>query len=142
MKSLLLLFSATSGEWLGLPFIPAGATDMATIYHNPKCGTSRKVLGLLRQSGTEPRIVEYLKTPPTRAELTDLLTRMGMTPRQLLRRKEAAFAQLGLADTAKSDAELIDAMMENPILMERPIVVTDKGVRLCRPAETVEELLG
>lgn len=115
---------------------------MATIYHNPKCGTSRKVLGLLRQSGTEPRIVEYLKTPPTRAELTDLLTRMGMTPRQLLRRKEAAFAQLGLADTAKSDAELIDAMMENPILMERPIVVTDKGVRLCRPAETVEELLG
>jgi arsenate reductase len=114
---------------------------MATIYHNPRCGTSRKVLGILRQSGTELRIVEYLKTPPTRAELTDLLARMGITPRQLLRRKEACFEHLGLADPAKSDDELIDAILANPILMERPVVVTDKGVRLCRPAGNVMELL-
>jgi arsenate reductase len=115
---------------------------MATIYHNPNCGTSRKVLGMLRQSGTEPRVIEYLKTPPTRAELVDILAKMGMTPRQLLRRKGTNFDQLGLADPAKSDDELIDAILANPILMERPVVVTEKGVRLCRPAEKVMELLG
>jgi arsenate reductase len=115
---------------------------MATIYHNPNCGTSRKVLGMLRQSGTEPRVIEYLKTPPTRAELVDILAKMGMSPRQLLRRKGTNFDQLGLADPAKSDDELIDAILANPILMERPVVVTEKGVRLCRPAEKVMELLG
>jgi arsenate reductase len=115
---------------------------MATIYHNPNCGTSRKVLGILRQSGDEPRIIEYLKNPPTRAELKDLLTKMGMTPRQLLRRRGTPFDELGLDDPAKTDEQLIDAVLAHPILMERPIVVTGKGVKVCRPAETVMELLG
>jgi arsenate reductase (glutaredoxin) len=116
------------------------ATEL-TIYHNPNCGTSRKVLGMLRESGVEPRVVEYLKTPPSRAELLQLLASMGMTPRQLLRRKGTPFDELGLDDPAKSDAELIDAILAHPILMERPVVVTDKGVRVCRPAEKVMELL-
>jgi arsenate reductase len=114
---------------------------MVTIYHNPGCGTSRKVLGMLRQSGSEPNIVEYLKHPPTRAELQDLLRQMGMTPRQLLRRRGTPFDELGLADPAKSDDQLIDAILAHPILMERPVVVSDKGVRLCRPPEKVLELL-
>ncbi len=114
---------------------------MTTIYHNPNCGTSRKVLGILRQAGTEPRVVEYLKTPPTRAELTDLLVRLGMTPRQLARRKGTPFEQLGLDDPAKTDDQVIDAILAHPILMERPVVVTGKGVRVCRPAEKVMELL-
>ena len=112
-----------------------------TIYHNPNCGTSRKVLGMLRETGTEPRVIEYLKTPPTRAELTKLLADMGMTPRQLLRRKGTPFDELGLDDPAKSDDQLIDAILAHPILMERPVVVTGKGVRVCRPAERVLELL-
>jgi arsenate reductase (glutaredoxin) len=116
------------------------ATEL-TIYHNPNCGTSRKVLGMLRESGVEPRVIEYLKTPPSRAELLQLLASMGMTPRQLLRRKGTPFDELGLDDPAKSDAELIDAILAHPILMERPVVVTDKGVRVCRPAEKVTELL-
>jgi arsenate reductase (glutaredoxin) len=116
------------------------ATEL-TIYHNPNCGTSRKVLGMLRESGVEPRVIEYLKTPPSRAELLQLLASMGMTPRQLLRRKGTPFDELGLDDPAKSDAELIDAILAHPILMERPVVVTDKGVRVCRPAEKVMELL-
>ena len=116
------------------------ATEL-TIYHNPNCGTSRKVLGMLRESGVEPRVIEYLKTPPTRAELTQLLAGMGMTPRQLLRRKGTPFDELGLDDPAKSDEQLIDAILAHPILMERPVVVTNKGVRVCRPAETVMELL-
>ena len=115
---------------------------MATIYHNPKCGTSRKVLAILRESGDQPRVIEYLKTPPTKAELKDLLKRMGMTPRQLLRRKGTPFDELGLDDMAKSDEQLIDAILAHPILMERPVVVTGKGVRVCRPAEKVMELLG
>ena len=115
---------------------------MATIYHNPKCGTSRKVLAILRESGDQPRVIEYLKTPPTKAELKDLLKRMGMTPRQLLRRKGTPFDELGLDDMAKSDEQLIDAILAHPILMERPVVVTGKGVRICRPAEKVMELLG
>jgi arsenate reductase len=118
--------------------------DMATapvIYHNPNCGTSRKVLGLLRESGNEPRVIEYLKTPPTRAELMDLLAKMDMTPRQLLRRKGTPFAELGLDDPAKSDEQLIDAILAHPILMERPVVVTGKGVKVCRPAEKVLALL-
>jgi arsenate reductase len=114
----------------------------ATIYHNPNCGTSRKVLGILRESGAEPTVVEYLKTPPNRAELKDLLAKMGMTPRQLLRRRGTPFDELGLADPAKSDDALIDAILAHPILMERPVVVTGKGVKLCRPAEKVMELLG
>src|SRR3954468_5635961 len=112
-----------------------------TIYHNPSCGTSRKVLGMLRETGTEPRVIEYLKTPPTRAELTSLLARLGMTPRQLLRRRGTPFDELGLGDPAKTDEQLIDAILAHPILMERPVVATGKGVRVCRPAEKVLELL-
>ena len=115
---------------------------MVTIYHNPGCSTSRKVLGMLRQSGNEPKVIEYLKTPPSRAELKDLLKRMGMTPRQLLRRRGTPYDELGLADPAKTDDQLIDAILAHPILMERPVVVSDKGVRLCRPPEKVMELLG
>ena len=114
---------------------------MVTIYHNPGCGTSRKVLGMLRQSGNEPTIIEYLKTPPSKAELTRLLKQMGITPRQLLRRRGTPFDDLGLADPAKTDEQLIDAILAHPILMERPVVVSDKGVRLCRPPEKVLELL-
>jgi arsenate reductase len=114
---------------------------MVTIYHNPSCGTSRKVLGMLRESGNAPRVIEYLKTPPTRAELKDLLSRLGYTPRQLLRRRGTPFDELGLNDPAKSDEQLIDAILAHPILMERPVVVSDKGVRVCRPAEKVMELL-
>jgi arsenate reductase len=112
-----------------------------TIYHNPNCSTSRKVLGMLRDSGAEPRVIEYLKTPPTKAELQSLLTKMAITPRQLLRRRGTPFDELNLGDPAKSDEQLIDAILAHPILMERPVVVTDKGVRLCRPAEKVQELL-
>ena len=112
-----------------------------TLYHNPKCGTSRKALGMLREAGIEPRIIEYLKTPPTRAELTDLLASMNLTPRQLLRRKEAAYTELGLDDPTTSDEALIDALLAHPILMERPIVVTGKGARLCRPVEKLLEVM-
>ncbi|HEX2939687.1 MAG TPA: arsenate reductase (glutaredoxin) [Rhodopila sp.] len=117
------------------------ADNETIIYHNPNCGTSRKVLGMLRDAGLEPRVVEYLKTPPTRAELTSLLQRMGMTPRQLLRRKGTPYEELGLDDPSLSDDALIDAILDHPILMERPVVVTPRGVRLCRPAETVAELI-
>jgi arsenate reductase len=112
------------------------------IYHNPNCGTSRKVLGMLRDAGTEPTVIEYLKTPPSRAELKDMLKKMGMTPRELLRRRGTPFEELGLDDPAKTDEQILDAMQAHPILMERPVVVTAKGVRLCRPAERVAELLG
>jgi arsenate reductase len=127
-----------------IPVHPAGETDMAatpTIYHNPNCGTSRKVLGMLRDSGNEPRVVEYLKNPPTKAVLQELLVKLGMTPRQLLRRRGTLFDELGLDDPKKSDEQLIDAILAHPILMERPVVVTSKGVRICRPAEKVMELL-
>jgi arsenate reductase len=113
-----------------------------TIYHNPSCGTSRKVLGLLREAGANPRVIEYLKTPPGRDELKELLARMGMTPRQLLRRRGTPFDELTLGDPNKTDDEVLNAILEHPILMERPIVVTAKGVRLCRPPEKVLELLG
>ena len=112
------------------------------IYHNPNCGTSRKVLGMLQEAGLQPKVIEYLKTPPTRDELTSLLARMGMMPRAILRRKGTPFAELGLDDSAKSDAALIDAIMAHPILLERPIVVTANGVGLCRPAEKVASLIG
>jgi arsenate reductase len=114
----------------------------ATIYHNPSCGTSRKVLGMLREAGAEPKVIEYLKTPPTKAELKALLAKLGMTPRQLLRRRGTPFDELGLDDPAKTDEQLIDAILAHPILMERPVVVTGKGVKVCRPAEKVMELLG
>lgn len=111
------------------------------IYHNPACGTSRNVLALIRNSGVEPTVIEYLKTPPSRDELVDLLRRMGKSPRDILRRKGTPYDELGLGDPKRSDDELIDAMMAHPILIERPIVVTPLGVRLCRPSEAVLDIL-
>ena len=113
-----------------------------TIYHNPACATSRKVLAAIRASGTEPRVIEYLKTPPSRGELTSLLERMAMTPRALLRRRGTPYEELGLDDPKTSDDALIGAMLKHPILIERPIVVTEHGVRLCRPVEKLAEILG
>lgn len=114
---------------------------MTTIYHNPACGTSRNTLALIRNSGVEPQIVEYLKTPPSREELVVLLHLMGLTPRELLREKGTPFQDLGLGDPAKTDAELLDAMMAHPILINRPIVVTPLGAKLCRPSEVVLDIL-
>lgn len=111
------------------------------IYHNPQCGTSRNVLALIRHAGIEPEIVEYLRTPPDRATLLALLSSLQMTPRQLLRRKGTPFEALGLDDATLTDDALIEAMLAHPILIERPIVVSPKGTRLCRPSETVLELL-
>ncbi len=112
-----------------------------TIYHNPACGTSRNVLGLIRNAGITPQVIEYLKTPPSRAELCDLIRRMGIPVRDLLRRKGTPYDELGLDDPALTDAQLITAMLAQPILINRPIVVTPLGVRLCRPSETVLDLL-
>ena len=112
-----------------------------TISHNPTCGTSRNVLALIRNAGIEPTIIEYLKTPPDRATLTDLIARMGMTARELLREKGTPFAELGLADSGWTEAQLIDQMLQHPILINRPIVVTPWGVRLCRPSEQVLDIL-
>lgn len=111
------------------------------IYHNPDCGTSRNTLDMMRQSGETPEVIEYLKTPPTRERLVELLAAMNMTPRELLRKKGTPFDELGLDDPALSDEQLIDAMMAHPILINRPIVVTDRGTRLCRPSEQVLALL-
>ena len=112
-----------------------------TIYHNPDCGTSRNTLGLIRNSGEEPHIIEYLKTPPSRDELRDLVARMGITVRDLLREKGTPYAALGLGDPSLTDDQLLDAMMAHPILINRPIVVSPRGVRLCRPSERVLDLL-
>ena len=112
-----------------------------TIYHNPMCGTSRNTLALIREAGFEPKVIEYLKTPPSRAELAELIARMGVPVRGVLRAKEGLAGELGLRDPAADDDTLLAAMAANAILIERPIVVSDKGVRLCRPAETVHELL-
>lgn len=112
-----------------------------TIYHNPDCGTSRNVLALIRNSGVEPVIIEYLRTPPSRAELRDLIARMGIPVRELLREKGTPFAALGLGNPDLTDDALLDAMMAHPILINRPIVVTPLGVKLCRPSETVLEIL-
>lgn len=112
-----------------------------TIYHNPACGTSRNTLAMIRNSGEEPRIIEYLKAPPLREELVSLIGRMGIPVRDLLRQKDTPYAELGLADPKWSDDDLLDAMLKNPILINRPIVVTPRGVRLCRPSETVLDLL-
>lgn len=119
----------------------ARAKSEVAIYHNPACTTSRKVLGMIRAAGVEPRVVEYLKTPPSRQELLDLLRRMGLKPRALLRRRGTPYDELGLADPAKSDDALIDAILAHPILMERPVVAGRRGVRLCRPPERVQEVL-
>lgn len=112
-----------------------------TIYHNPACGTSRNTLALIRNSGEEPRIVEYLKTPPSREELADLIRRMGVPVRDVLRRKGTPYDELGLDDPALTDDQLLDAMIAHPILINRPIVVTPLGVRLCRPSEAVLDIL-
>jgi arsenate reductase len=112
-----------------------------TIYHNPACGTSRNTLAMIRATGAEPVVIEYLKTPPSRAELRDLVQRMGIPLRAILRQKGTPFAELGLDKPALSDDALLDAIEQHPILINRPIVVTPKGVRLCRPSETVLDFL-
>jgi len=111
------------------------------VYHNPACGTSRNVLGLIRNAGIEPHVVEYLKTPPARALLVELIARAGIAPRDLLREKGTPYAELGLDDPALSDDALVDAMMAHPILINRPLVVSPLGVKLCRPSEAVLDLL-
>lgn len=111
------------------------------VYHNPECGTSRNVVGLIRNAGIEPHIVEYLKTPPTRALLVQLIDRAGIRPRDLLREKGTPYAELGLDDMALSDEALVDAMMAHPILINRPLVVSPLGVKLCRPSEEVLDIL-
>ena len=112
-----------------------------TIFHNPACGTSRNALALIRHAGIEPTVVEYLKTPPSRAEIVDLAARIGVPLHTLLREKGTPFADLGLGDPAKSDAELLDAVEAHPILLNRPIVVTPHGAKLCRPSDVVLDLL-
>jgi arsenate reductase len=112
-----------------------------TIYHNPDCGTSRNTLAMIRNAGIEPEIIEYLKNPPDRATLKDLIVRAGLTVRATLREKGTPYAELGLAEASLSDEQLLDAMLANPILINRPIVVTPLGVRLCRPSEVVLDIL-
>ncbi|WP_238120988.1 MULTISPECIES: arsenate reductase (glutaredoxin) [unclassified Xanthobacter] len=111
------------------------------IYHNPDCGTSRNTLAMIRNAGIEPHVIEYLKTPPSRALLQQLIARAGLSVRDVLREKGTPYAELGLGDPALSDEALLDAMMAHPILINRPIVVSPKGVRLCRPSELVLDLL-
>lgn len=112
-----------------------------TIWHNPSCGTSRNVLGILREAGIEPVIIEYLKTPPDRAMLQLLLDEMEMSPRQLLREKGTNYQELGLGEDCWTDSQLLDFMLRHPILINRPIVRTPSATRLCRPSERVRELL-
>ena len=112
-----------------------------TIYHNPACGTSRNVLAMIRNTGEEPEIIEYLKTPPNRVRLVELIVQMGITPRELLRQKGTPYDELGLDNSVLTDDELIDAMVQHPILINRPIVVTLLVARLCRPSEKVLEIL-
>ena len=111
------------------------------IYHNPECGTSRNTLAMIRNAGIEPHVVEYLKTPPSRPMLVSLIERMGIAPRALLREKGTPFAELGLGDVSLGDDQLIDAMMAHPILINRPLVVSPLGVKLCRPSEEVLDLI-
>ena len=111
------------------------------IYHNPECGTSRNTLAMIRNAGIEPHVVEYLKTPPSRAILESLIKRAGLSPRELLREKGTPYIELGLDDESLSDAALVDAMMEHPILINRPVVISPLGVRLCRPSEAVLDIL-
>ncbi|WFE91624.1 arsenate reductase (glutaredoxin) [Roseibium porphyridii] len=112
-----------------------------TIYHNPKCGTSRNTLEMIRKSGIEPQIIEYLKTPPSREELLELIAQMGIPVRDLIRQKGTPYDELGLSNDKWTDDQLVDFMMEHPILINRPIVVSDKGALLCRPSEKVMVLL-
>ena len=121
-----------------MPKVPA--LDLV-IYHNPECGTSRNVLAMIRNADIEPHVVEYLKTPPSRALLVKLIDRAGIAPRELLREKGTPYAELGLDDLSLSDDALLDAMMTHPDLINRPLVVSPLGVRLCRPSETVLDLL-
>jgi len=114
---------------------------MTTIYHNPRCSTSRTVLQMLREQGIEPQVVEYLQTPPTRDELQRMIRDAGLTVREAMRAKEALYTELGLGDPSLTDESLLDAMVAHPILINRPFVVTDKGTRLCRPVESVQEIL-
>lgn len=111
------------------------------IYHNPDCGTSRNTLALIRNSGVEPHVVEYLKSPPSRAILIEMIDAAGMTPRELLREKGTPYSELGLGDETLTDEALVDAMMTHPILINRPLVVTPIGVKLCRPSEAVLDIL-
>jgi arsenate reductase (glutaredoxin) len=111
------------------------------IYHNPGCGTSRNTLAVIRNAGVEPEVIEYLHNPPTRARLLELIAASGLTVRQVLREKAPPYEELKLSDSALTDTQLLDAMMLHPILINRPLVVTEKGVRLCRPAERVLEIL-
>jgi arsenate reductase len=111
------------------------------IYHNPACGTSRNTLAMIRNAGIEPHVIEYLKTPPARALLESLIARAAITPRALLREKGTPYAELGLGDPALTDAQLIDAMIAHPLLINRPLVVSPLGVRLCRPSEAVLDLI-
>ena len=112
-----------------------------TIYHNPLCGTSRKTLEIIRETGFEPNVVEYLKAPPTREELRQMYKRAGISPREGLRAKEPIASEMGLTRPDVTDDEILDAMLKHPILINRPLVVTDKGVRLCRPQDLVREIL-
>ncbi|KKB10078.1 arsenate reductase (glutaredoxin) [Devosia chinhatensis] len=112
-----------------------------TIYHNPECGTSRNTLAMIRQSGVEPIVVEYLKTPPSRARIRDLVSAAGLSLRDALRQKDTPFEALGLADPAKTDEELLDAIEAHPVLLNRPLVETPIGTRLCRPSELVLDIL-
>lgn len=112
-----------------------------TIYHNPQCGTSRNVLALIRNSGEEPEVIEYLKTPPTKARLAELVAATGQGARALIREKGTPYAELGLADAKWSDDQLLDFMLAHPILINRPLVVTPLGVKLCRPSEAVLDIL-
>jgi arsenate reductase len=119
--------------------VPKATPEGTVIYHNPRCSTSRKTLDLLRDNGYQPSIVEYLKSPPTRAQLVELITDAGIEVRAAVRKREALYTELGLADA--SDDELLDAMAEHPILIERPFVTTPKGTRLARPVDAVREIL-
>lgn len=118
-----------------------GKTTMTKIYHNPRCGTSRTVLQTLQDNGHSPEIIEYLKTPPSRAQIAQLIADAGLTVREAMRAKEAIYQELHLDDATLTDDQLLDAIVEHPILLNRPFVVGPKGTRLCRPAEVVQEIL-
>ena len=120
---------------------PALVVAEIIIYHNPACGTSRNTLAMIRNAGIEPHVIEYLKTPPARALLAQLIARAGLTPREMLREKATPYAALNLGNPALSDAEILDAMIKDPILINRPLVVSPLGVRLCRPSELVLDIL-
>lgn len=112
-----------------------------TVYHNPACGTSRNTLAIIRATGTDPEVIEYLQDPPSRDRLTQLMLDAGLSPRDLLREKGTPYAELGLADPSLTDDQLVDAMMKHPLLINRPLVETPRGVRLCRPSEAVLDIV-